>query len=356
MIVKSGPGARYAPPPSPLPSGVVPGPAPPDTSYGDPVLTHRLPLSRSALDRHAELRTDPTLVERLLKDPRTRVTVLRGGCLPVRAGSGEDLRLVPHGPEEAAAVLREAAGHAVPLAAFLGRDAAGQDHVLLAVTDGPADGEPVALGKDGAPVWAGLRTIATGLDDLDVGLAVTSVALVQWHAREGWCAACGSPTEIEQSGWTRRCTGCGREHYPRTDPAVIMTVLDDGDRLLLGRQRSWAPDRYSLLAGFAEPGECLEDAVRREVHEEAGVRVGAVEYRASQPWPFPRSLMIGFRARATSTEIRVDGEELHDAGWWSREDLTADLGSGRVVLPPRLSIANALIDEWLAGPRRPSPP
>jgi NAD+ diphosphatase len=323
------------------------------------VLSHRLPLSRSTLERHAELRADPTLLERLLKAPNTLVTVLRGDRVPVvrppqdagdaQDGAGDVPRLALFSPEEATRVLRLTDPQVSPVAAFLGRDTAQRNHVLLAVPAPVTDGGQPSQDTD-LPVWTSLREVATGLDDLEIGLAVTGVALARWHASEGWCPACGGRSGVEQSGWTRRCTGCGRDRYPRTDPAAIMTVLDERDRLLLGRQGSWAPSRYSLLAGFAEPGECLEDTVRREVHEEAGIRVGRVEYRASQPWPFPRSLMIGFRAWATSTEIRVDGEELHHADWWSREELSADLRSGRVILPPRLSIANALIAEWLGEP------
>jgi NAD+ diphosphatase len=198
--------------------------------------------------------------------------------------------------------------------------------------------------------WVGLREVGTLLDGTGAGLLTTGVALTNWHSTHPRCARCGEPTEPAASGWSRRCPACGAEHYPRTDPAVIMSVIDDADRILLGRQAAWPPKRYSTLAGFVEPGESLEAAVRREVFEEAGIRVGDVTYSGSQPWPFPSSLMLGFRARATSTDIQVDGEELAHARWWSRDELAADVASGELLLPPGVSIARRLIEQWYGGP------
>jgi len=174
--------------------------------------------------------------------------------------------------------------------------------------------------------------------------------MAQWHAAHPFCARCGTRSEPVQSGWARSCPVCGAEHYPRTDGAVIMAIVDDEDRLLLGRQARWAEHRYSCLAGFVEPGESLEDAVRREAREEAGVVVGEVAYRGSQPWPFPASLMLGFRARAAGGEITVDGEELESARWWTREELALDVATGEVLLPPAVSIARRLVEDWFGGP------
>ena len=154
---------------------------------------------------------------------------------------------------------------------------------------------------------------------------VHAVALENWQRLHRFCSRCGERTVIAAAGHIRRCPACGAEHYPRTDPAVIMLVTDDQDRALLGRQVHWPEGRFSTLAGFVEPGESIEQSVVREVAEEAGVTVGEVEYVASQPWPFPSSLMLGFMARATSSEIHVDGEEIHEARWFSREDLRGGL-------------------------------
>lgn len=188
------------------------------------------------------------------------------------------------------------------------------------------------------------------LDDTDVGLLTCGVALANWHTGHARCPRCGAATEPILAGWARSCPSCGVEHFPRTDPAVIMAVVDRADRILLGRQTGWPEKRFSTLAGFVEPGESLEAAVRREVAEEAGIVVGDVVYRGSQPWPFPSSLMVGFRASALSTEITVDGAELARARWWTREEMALDLDTGELVLPPAVSIARRLIEDWYGSP------
>jgi NAD+ diphosphatase len=197
---------------------------------------------------------------------------------------------------------------------------------------------------------AGLREAGALLGDRDAELLVHAVALENWQRMHRFCSRCGERTDIAAAGHVRRCPACGAEHYPRTDPAVIMLVTDEKDRALLGRQLHWPVGRYSTLAGFVEPGESIEEAVRREAFEEAGVQVGPVEYVASQPWPFPSSLMLGFMARADSPEIRVDGDEIEEARWFSREELRAAFESGEVLPPSGISIAARLVELWYGEP------
>ena len=189
-----------------------------------------------------------------------------------------------------------------------------------------------------------LRFLGTVLPPDEANLAAHARALVLWHASQMFCGACGTAARPEAGGNTRICMNadCGRVIFPRVDPAIIVLVAD-GERCLLGRQASWPEDRYSTIAGFAEPGESLEDAVRREVYEETNVRVGEVRYHSSQPWPFPSSLMIGFIAEAVSSEIKLNDAELEDAQWFTREQLR----SGSPKLPFRISIARRLVDHWI---------
>ena len=189
-----------------------------------------------------------------------------------------------------------------------------------------------------------LRFIGTMLPPDEANLAAHARALVLWHASQLYCGICGSPARPEAGGNARTCMNvdCGRVIFPRVDPAIIVLV-SDGDRCLLGRQARWPEGRYSTIAGFAEPGESLEDAVRREVYEETNVHVGEVRYHSSQPWPFPSSLMIGFLAQAISCEIRLNDAELEDARWFTRKDLC----SGFPKLPFRISIARRLVDHWI---------
>jgi NAD+ diphosphatase len=189
----------------------------------------------------------------------------------------------------------------------------------------------------------GLGEVGALLDDRDAGLLTHAVALANWHATHTHCPRCGAPTEPVLGGSVRRCAADGSEHFPRTDPAVIMVVHDGGDRCVLGRQPSWPPGRFSTLAGFVEPGEAAELAVVREVAEEVGLAVTDVAFRASQPWPFPSSLMLGFWARATDDTITLDGSELAEARWLTRDEIRREA----VLLPPPVSIAWRLITDWL---------
>jgi NAD+ diphosphatase len=193
-----------------------------------------------------------------------------------------------------------------------------------------------------------LRGITSRLDRGDAAILAQGKAMIDWHARHRFCANCGAPTTLQDAGYRRLCDGCGTEHFPRTDPVVIMLAVR-GDRALLGRQPRFPPRMYSALAGFVEPGESIEEAVAREVYEEAGIRVGAVRYHSTQPWPFPSSLMIGCIAEADSEEITIDGNELEEARWFEREqlrDVVEGRGGRRLLLPPPLAIAHQLIRWW----------
>jgi NAD+ diphosphatase len=281
-------------------------------------------LARSTVDRASRLREDPAEVDRLWSDRRTRVMRVRDGQTLV---TGDPPRLVWMSPYETTAERY-----------LLGVDEDGTAYFGLVEDVVPADRQSIA----------DLRSVGALLDDRDVGLLVHAVALANWHETHRHCARCGEPTVVAAGGHLRRCPVDGSEHFPRTDPAVIMLVTDDLDRALLGRQPAWPVGRFSTLAGFVEPGESAEQAVVREVREEAGVVVTSVEYVASQPWPFPSSLMLGFRARSRTTEIVLD-DELAEARWLTREGLADQVAAGELRLPPPVSIARQLIEGWYGG-------
>jgi len=202
---------------------------------------------------------------------------------------------------------------------------------------------------EGAP-WAAFPLLAI-LTDGDAPLFAAALSLSRWHTRHRFCANCGHSTDLVRGGWSRRCPSCSAEHFPRVDPVVIM-IAEHGGELLLGRQPHYPPDRYSALAGFVEVGESIEDAVRRELHEEAGIAVRDVRYVASQPWPFPSSLMIGCRAHAESRELTIDRTELEDARWFSRDAIAAALAGAPDAAfqpPPKAAIARTLLERWLAA-------
>ena len=324
-------------------------------AYGGDVFASDLPLSRTVTDRAADLRGDENLLAALLDDPSSRVLLVSGGRVVTRArGRRRALALYP--PQEAA--LRAPTGSLAERWSFLGYDDA--DRLPGVAPDETRPGGPaylahhvpegVSAALPAGDEWTPLREVGTELSARDAGLATAAVALYEWHVRNPRCPRCGAVTYTVSSGWVRRCVADGSDHYPRTDPAVIMAVVDDDDRLLLANSAAWPRHRFSTLAGFVEPGESVEHAIRREVREESAVVVGEVEYRGSQPWPFPASLMLGFRARALSTDITVDGDELRAARWFDRETLRAEVAAGAVVLPPATSIARALIEDWFGEP------
>lgn len=210
--------------------------------------------------------------------------------------------------------------------------------------------EPLAAHLEGR--WRDLRSYALGADPVTGGLVAMARGLLYWQHRHRWCGACGHATVFEQAGHRARCIHppCGAEHFPRTDPAIIV-IVTEGEAALLGRQAVWPAKRYSTLAGFVEPGESLEDAVRREVQEESGVQIRDCDYFGSQPWPFPASLMLGFVAEAVSREIRR-GDELEDVRWFEPDDFIAAVASGEILPPPALSVSHSLIAHWLWTTRR----
>jgi len=216
---------------------------------------------------------------------------------------------------------------------FLGeRD--GVPHFALLVASRPDDGR-----------WSDLRGVVQTLSEPDLGFLVHAMALAEWHASHHFCPRCGGTLHATHAGHVLVCDQCGRQQFPRSDPAVIMLVTD-GDRALLGRQPAWPEGRYSTLAGFVDPGESLEEAVVREVAEESAIQVTDVTYFGSQPWPFPQSLMVGFFARAVTTDIRVDEDEISDARWVSREQLRTEAEAGTLKIPSGISISRSLIEAW----------
>ena len=215
----------------------------------------------------------------------------------------------------------------------------------------------MGAGADRVPVFAfmgsgdhSLREVMTVLPETEVELALRAVALVQYHTSHPYCSQCGHLTSMGDLGRTRLCGFCGTVHFPRTDPAIIVAITDEDGCLLLGHHEGWEQSRYSIFAGFVEAGESLEQALCREVVEEVDVTVTDIRYQGSQPWPMPRSLMLGFTAAASRKDPRPDGKEITSARWFSREDLRAAIENGEVVLPVSASIAYRLITAWYGEP------
>lgn len=287
------------------------------------------------IDRAAHLREDESWVAARLADPSTRLAVVWRSRNLVRLEESPRPHLLSPDPaliEEAGAVallgLVEGIAHFALDLSHMNEDAA------------------CALGR-----FEDLRRIGPLMRHEDGALLAYARGMMHWHLAHRYCGRCGYPTAPRGAGHVRRCTnaGCAVTVFPRTDPAVIMLV-HAGDRVLLGRQAIWAPGMHSVLAGFVEPGESLEDAVAREVFEEAGIAIADIAYHSSQPWPFPASIMLGFTARATSTELRIDTDELESGRWFHRDELLNSPEDESFHLPRRDSIAYRLIRDWLDGP------
>jgi NAD+ diphosphatase len=282
-------------------------------------------FSGSPVDRAADRRADPRWLGGLLGDRRSRTILVTAEGVLVEDGQLARLPLD---------------GRAEPILLGIEEDGAALFAVDAAGADPPPGTEPIGLRDAGALLSQG-----------DGGLIAQATGLVNWHRRHPRCSVCGSPTTMAEAGYLRECPSCGAQHHPRTDPVVIMLVTD-GDRALLGRQARWPAGRYSALAGFVEPGETLEEAVAREVREEAGVEIARARYDSSQPWPFPSSLMLGFFADYESGGeggFESRDHELEDVRWFSRDELEAarDGRADGLGLPPPIAIARRLIDRWL---------
>jgi NAD+ diphosphatase len=299
-----------------------------------------LVLARHAVDRDYSSRTREDLFDELWQNPLTRVLAMHEGQV-----------LLAEADQKVQAALKLLPVESVPsaqLRVYLGKtldataeEPAGTPVVLAVLSKNAAD-----LVEPDASKWHNLRRSGAGLSDRDAGLFTQSLALANWHDTHKHCPRCGTPTVIEQGGWVRRCFKDDQETYPRTDPAIIVAIVDDQDRILLGSQGVWEHNRWSILAGFVEPGESLNAAVIREMFEESGLVVEDPQYLGSQAWPFPYSLMLGFAAKvsATSPEMVADGVEIEKLRWFSREELASQVST--MLLPNRISIARAIIERW----------
>lgn len=287
-----------------------------------------LVLARATIDRAAARRSDDAWVRSALDGGDARFIHVHGGTALITGSTLADTTLRPDG---------------VPVTLL------GVDHTGVAYFCAHHADQSSAPSLADAH-WADLRMSGSSLDATDAGLMVAAVALDNWSRSQRFCSRCGGDLEWNDAGWSRRCRVDGSTHFPRTDPAVIVLVRDEEDRALLGRQVRWEPTWFSTLAGFVEAGESAEAAVRREVREESGVRIGDhaadLVYLGSQPWPFPASLMLGYHAWAVDSDVSVDGDEIAEARWFTREQLATACESGWVSLPPAVSIARKLIERW----------
>ena len=298
----------------------------PPIQYADP-----------AFDRVAERRVDASWLARALDDEQSQFTLIAS-----RKHVVTEMRPRWWTPSEVRAVLTDV--DTLASASILLGEVDGRARFALEVPEAA-----LAAAADTPPELAGLRDFVADLNSVDATALAYAGALAHWHRGHQFCPVCGTATRSEQAGHVRRCTNadCGRQQFPRTDPAVICLIID-GERALLARRRIWPANRRSTIAGFVEPSETLEQAVAREVFEEVGVRVGRVQYRGSQPWPFPQSLMLGFWAFATTTDIRVDGDEIAEATWYTRAEMRSLSAAEELILPPSDSISRRLVDDWLA--------
>ena len=315
-----------------------------DPNFTPDETSARLVFSGGRLDRESEIRSE-ICVEEALEQPTTRLLGFAKGRLLVELGMDQTRgkftvgELASFNPEFGRAVML---GH---------KD--GADHLAVPLAIDPeADGFSVPEPFKMIDYRSLGRQLLLSHDEL--GNAAYGGAMLAWHATNGYCAQCGQETRMGAGGAKRVCTSCKKEHFPRTDPVVIMLTIK-GDKCLLGRSHHFVAGMYSALAGFVEPGETIESAVRRETFEESGIRVGKVTYHATQPWPFPHTLMIGCYGEALDAEIVKDELELDDCRWFSRTEVLAildgdvdkdDEGNPLFTMPPPMAIANRLISDW----------
>ncbi len=312
----------------------------------------------SGLDRAAHIRSDTDRLSQTQSDPAAQCLLIWRGKVLVKGEALDQLASVTMQHE----LIANGPGGVAEAPIFLGLGDQGVPQFAMDISGWDADGldlsgigafvdgsEQQHPGLPSGHVFAELRRIMTRLSPRDAELAASAKAVIAWHETHRFCARCGAGSEITQGGWQRRCPACGAQHFPRTDPVVIM-LITHGNSVLIGRSPGWPEGMYSLLAGFVEPGETLEAAVRREVMEEAGVPVGEVQYLASQPWPFPASLMMGCAGQALSRDIQIDPVEIEDAIWVSKtEMMQAFAGEHSRLLPARKgAIAHFLLQHWLA--------
>lgn len=278
------------------------------------------------IDLSADERMDDGLIDRLRGEVRTLVVAVMGDRIAVSAGE-----LAYASPADIGSAWW----------AFLGRAPSGAGVLLAVLRDSDAAAP--------AGEWSAFRDAAAGMTQAEVELGTSAVALGRWLADASFCPGCGSATEQRMAGWARGCAACGREHFPRTDPAVIVAVMsEDRQRLLLGANAMWQGKMFSCFAGFVEAGESAESAIHRELFEEAGVRVRDVRYIESQAWPYPRSLMLGYHATVVDDDaVRPDGEEIIQARWFTRDEIRRGLaGELDVRIPGGISVAHRLIRAW----------
>jgi NAD+ diphosphatase len=295
------------------------------------------PLARFALDRDYQFRPNPELFDVLWENQSTRVLAMHEGRVLLESGKGNPAIKLLNVDQVPTANLRVYLGKTTEQN---GQLAQGSPIVLAVLNENSA----MLLEPDKSN-WHNLRSLGASLSDLDAGIFTQALALNNWHQSSTYCPLCGTPTVIEQGGWVRRCFKDAKEIFPRTDPAVIVSITDQDDRILLGSQTTWDPNRWSILAGFVEPGESLEAAVSREMKEESGLDVFDISYIYSQGWPYPLSLMLGFSARANSQDLLApDGEEILKLRWFSRHDLEREAAS--LLLPGRSTISRAMIELW----------
>ena len=304
----------------------------------------KLPLAQNAVDRDYLSRESVSAVSDILLQPNVRVLPMLNGEVPTTGVHSGNPELVYFDAERIASYEN---------LIYLGKSELETDYVsygapiLLAILNRDLVAE---LGLDEFE-WHGLRKTGAGLNPLDAGVYTQALAINNWHQSHQFCPGCGSATEIIKAGWSRKCLADGQEIFPRTDPAIIVGVIDQQERILLGSQGSWGENRWSILAGFVEAGESLQAAVIREMYEEAGVRVTNPRYLGSQAWPFPASLMVGFFADLDpdhpDIEAVPDGIEIERLRWFSRAEIEAE--ADRLYLPSRLSISRAIIEHWFGA-------